>query len=102
MAIVRKPGIVCNAGMVDNRWSLENFAPMDSIPTAVSLTTYSGGVEDFMALPLQTLLDQVAAGTMPVTFGRVFRLDDIVSAHRLMEEGGAGGKIVVLTRQSTD
>jgi NADPH:quinone reductase-like Zn-dependent oxidoreductase len=29
--------------------------------------------------------------------GRVFALDDIVAAHRLMEENTAGGKIVVVT-----
>ena len=29
--------------------------------------------------------------------GRVFKLDDIVEAHRCMEENKAGGKIVVLT-----
>jgi len=98
IATVREQGIVCMAGMVGNQWSMRNFAPMDLIPTSVSLTTYSGGVEDFMALPLQALLDQVAEGTMPVTVGRVFRLDEIAAAHRLMEQGGAGGKIVVLTR----
>jgi NADPH:quinone reductase-like Zn-dependent oxidoreductase len=29
--------------------------------------------------------------------GKVFNLDQIVAAHRLMEENKAGGKIVVLT-----
>jgi NADPH:quinone reductase-like Zn-dependent oxidoreductase len=71
---------------------------MDVIPTAVSLTTYTGGVEDFMALPLQSLLDQVATGALPIRLGRVFALDAIVDAHRLMESNRAGGKIVVLTR----
>ncbi|MBB3349501.1 zinc-binding dehydrogenase [Sphingomonas sp. BK069] len=33
------PGVVCMAGMVGDRWSLADFAPMDVIPTAVSLTT---------------------------------------------------------------
>jgi hypothetical protein len=32
-----------------------------------------------------------------VQIGRVFKLDDIVEAHRCMEENKAGGKIVVLT-----
>ena len=71
---------------------------MDVIPTAVSLTTYTGGVEDFMALPLQSLLDQVATDMLPIRLGRVFALDEIVDAHRLMESNQAGGKIVVLTR----
>jgi NADPH:quinone reductase-like Zn-dependent oxidoreductase len=32
-----------------------------------------------------------------VQVGRVFNLNDIVEAHRCMEENRAGGKIVVLT-----
>lgn len=98
LAAVREPGLVCMAGMVGNRWSIENFAPMDVIPTGVSLTTYSGDVADFMAMPLQKLIDQVGDGTLPVKVGRVFELADIVEAHRLMESNAAGGKIVVVTR----
>src|SRR6202521_4316148 len=48
----RQRGIVCMTGMVGNKWSFDNFSPMDSIPTAVSLTTYDGGSEDFMSTPL--------------------------------------------------
>lgn len=98
LAAVREPGIVCMAGMVGDRWSIDDFAPMDVIPTGVSLTTYSGDVADFMAMPLQDLIDQVADGTLPVKVGRVFALDDIVEAHRTMEGNAAGGKIVVVTR----
>ena len=36
-------------------------------------------------------------GHMTPKIGRVFQLDDIVEAHRCMEENAAGGKIVVLT-----
>jgi NADPH:quinone reductase-like Zn-dependent oxidoreductase len=95
LAAVREPGLVCMAGMVGDRWSFADFAPMDVIPTGVSLTTYSGGVEDFLAMPLQALIDQVADGELPVAHARVFGLDQIVEAHRLMESNRAGGKIVV-------
>jgi NADPH:quinone reductase-like Zn-dependent oxidoreductase len=91
-------GVVCMAGMVGDQWSFSDFAPMDVIPTAVSLTTYSGGVADFIATPLQQLVGQVAAGTLPITPARVFHIDDIVEAHRTMEANRACGKIVVLTR----
>ncbi|MEJ8859260.1 zinc-binding alcohol dehydrogenase family protein [Variovorax robiniae] len=94
----REAGIVCMAGMVGNEWSLADFAPMDVIPTSVSLTTYSGAVGDFMATPLQDLVDQVSARALPVPAGRVFHIDDIVEAHRTMENGTAAGKIVVTTR----
>jgi NADPH:quinone reductase-like Zn-dependent oxidoreductase len=97
LACLREPGTVCMAGMVGDRWSFDSFAPMDLIPTGRSLTTYSGDVEDFMAMPLQELVDQVEAGTLPIVAGRVFEFDAIVEAHRVMESNSARGKLVVLT-----
>ena len=93
----KQRGIVCMTGIVGNKWSFENFAPMEAIPTAVSLTTYAGESEDFMRMPLEDLVEQIAAGTLHVQIGKVFHLDEIVDAHRCMEENKAGGKIVVLT-----
>ena len=94
---VKQRGIVCMTGMVGNKWSFDDFSPMEVIPTSVCLTTYDGGPEDFMLTPLDELIEQVAAGTLQVQVGKVFKLDDIVEAHRCMEENKAGGKIVVLT-----
>ena len=93
----RRGGLVCMAGMVGDRWSFADFAPMDVIPSAVCLTTYSGGVEDFMRTPLQNLVEQVEAGTLRIPAGPVFQIDDIAEAHRCMEANQAGGKIVVMT-----
>jgi NADPH:quinone reductase-like Zn-dependent oxidoreductase len=93
----RQGGIVCMTGIVGNKWSLDEFAPMDAIPTAVCLTVYAGESEDFMQMPLQQLVQQVEAGTLQVPIGKTFQLDQIVEAHRSMEENRAGGKIVVLT-----
>jgi NADPH:quinone reductase-like Zn-dependent oxidoreductase len=93
----KQRGIVCMTGMVGNKWSIDNFSPMDMIPTAVSLTTYDGGPEDFMRTPLEELIEQIAAGTLHVNVGKVFQLDEIAEAHRCIEENKAGGKIVVLT-----
>ena len=93
----KQRGIVCMTGMAGNKWSFDDFSPMDVIPTSVCLTTYDGGPEDFMLTPLDELTEQVAEGTLRVQVGRVFQLDDIVEAHRCMEENRAEGKIVVLT-----
>jgi NADPH:quinone reductase-like Zn-dependent oxidoreductase len=93
----KQRGIVCMTGMVGNKWSFDDFSPMEVIPTTVCLTTYDGGPEDFMLTPLEELVGQIAASTLRVQVGRTFRLDDIVEAHRCMEENSAGGKIVVLT-----
>ena len=92
----RQGGIVCMTGIVGNKWSFDEFAPMEAIPTAVCLTTYAGEARDFMQMPLQDLVDQIAAGTLQVQVGPTFRLSEIVQAHRCMEENKAGGKIVVL------
>jgi NADPH:quinone reductase-like Zn-dependent oxidoreductase len=93
----KQGGIVCMTGIVGNRWSMKEFAPMEAIPTAVYLTSYSGNTEDFMRTPLNDLVQQVVDGTLRIQIGRTFHLDEIVEAHRMMEENTAGGKIVVLT-----
>jgi NADPH:quinone reductase-like Zn-dependent oxidoreductase len=93
----KQHGIVCMTGMVGNDWSFDKFSPMDVIPTAVSLTTYDGGAEDFMLTPLEELVERIAAGQLPIKVGKVFKLDQIVDAHSCMEENKAGGKVVVLT-----
>jgi NADPH:quinone reductase-like Zn-dependent oxidoreductase len=92
----KEGGIVCMTGIVGNKWSFDNFSPMEAIPTAVCLTSYAGEAEDFMRMPLDELVAQVAAGTLRVHVGKVFRLGDIVEAHHCMEENKAGGKIVVI------
>jgi NADPH:quinone reductase-like Zn-dependent oxidoreductase len=93
----KQGGVVCMTGIVGNKWSFENFAPMEAIPTAVRLTAYAGESGDFMKTPLDDLASQITAGTLIVQIGKVFHLDQIVEAHRTMEENKAAGKIVVLT-----
>ena len=92
----KQRGIVCMTGIVGNKWSFDEFSPMEAIPTAVCLTTYAGESEDFMRTPLEELAGQIAAGTLHVQVGKTFQLDEIAEAHRCMEENKAGGKIVVL------
>nr|POE89905.1 quinone oxidoreductase [Quercus suber] len=72
-------GVVCMMGMV-----------------GVCLTTYSGGSSEFMQTPLQEMVEQIEQETLSIAVGKTFRLDEIVEAHRVMEEGSAGGKIVIL------
>ncbi len=93
----REGGVVCMTGIVGNKWSFDQFAPMDVIPTTVSLTVYAGESQDFMRTPLNDLAKQIEAGTLRIQVGKTFHIDEIVEAHRLMEENKAGGKIVVLT-----
>ena len=93
---VREGGVVCLTGSVAEVWSLRDFTPMDVIPTAVRLTTYSSA-DGFMRTPLDTLAGKIASGELRIPLGPVFQLDDIAAAHRCMEDNQALGKIVVLT-----
>ena len=47
-------------GMVGNKWSFDDFSPMDVIPT----DDLRHGPEDFMLTPLDELVEQVAAVTL--------------------------------------
>ena len=94
---VARFGSVCMTGIVGNAWDIDKFTPMGAIPSTVNLTTYAGESTDFMATPMQMVASDVEAGRMTPKIGRVFQLDDIVKAHRCMEDNAAGGKIVVLT-----
>jgi NADPH:quinone reductase-like Zn-dependent oxidoreductase len=94
---VAPSGSVCMTGMVGNAWELDQFSPMGAIPHTVNLTTYSGGSEDFIDTPLQRVVNDVEGGRLALKIGRVFQLDEIVEAHRCMEDNEAHGKLVVLT-----
>ncbi len=69
-----------------------------AIPSTVRLTTFlSETVEAASATAaLQSAVDSAAQGRYRVSIDRVFRFDEIVEAHRHMEENRARGKLVVL------
>jgi len=89
-------GAVCMTGIVGDQWELDRFSPMGAIPTASKLTSYSGGWKEFMQTPLQEFIDLMEAGRTDVKRGPVFSLDNIVKAHKTMDENRGQGKIVVL------
>jgi NADPH2:quinone reductase len=93
----RVHGVVCMSGMLSNQWTLPDFYPTGDIPSGVRLTGYTGDATDLPSSVLQGFLDDVAAGAAVVPVGRVFELDEIQEAHRVMEAGTAGGKLVVVT-----
>ena len=95
---VEEDGIVCMVGSVSGKWAFEDeFSPMASIPTAVSLTAYHSSVKAVMETPFDEIVEQLGTERIKGLIGRVFvGLDTINEAHRCMDEDRAGGKIVVL------
>jgi NADPH:quinone reductase-like Zn-dependent oxidoreductase len=83
-------------GSVAHGWAINSFSPMGQIPHTVYLTSYHGSEDAFMAMPFAHLCELVASGKLPIKTAKIFKLDDIVAAHRCLEDSQAAGKIVVL------
>lgn len=92
---VRKRGMLCVAGMLGARRSLDHFDPLAAIPDCVRFTSFDAAAEDFVLTPLEALLARVSAGTLRVAPECVFPFEEIAQAHRAAEEGAVAGKIVV-------
>jgi len=97
---VAPQGSLCMTGILGNEWTLNEFTPMDMIPSTVKFTTYSGGAENLRGEQLQSFVDGIAMGRYRVNINRVFRFEEIVEAHRYMENNQAMGKLVVLVDSS--
>jgi NADPH2:quinone reductase len=95
---VAPKGIVCFTGILGNAWVIHEFEPMAAIPSTVKLTHYSTETVTAAnsAQALQQIVDGVAAGRYRVNIDRVFHFNEIVKAHRYMEENRAKGKLVVV------
>jgi NADPH:quinone reductase-like Zn-dependent oxidoreductase len=91
-------GVVCMAGIAGNAWTME-FTPGEMIPTGVRLTYFSSATTPFEGADrgarLQSFAENVASGRWRLAVDRVFPFEEIVAAHRWMEESAAVGKIVV-------
>jgi NADPH:quinone reductase-like Zn-dependent oxidoreductase len=95
MRTLKRGGVCCVAGIVGGRWVLEQFTPNEVIPTGTYLTTYGSSVEAFMETPLDEVAQLVKNGSIHIPI-KTYRLDQIVEAHRDMEETSVGAKMVVL------
>ncbi len=89
-------GVVCVTGILGNEWAMKEFDPHTMIPHTVKLTAYAGDAQDVDLGELQRFLDDVAEGRVSINIDHVCRFDEIVEAHRYMEDSRASGKLVVL------
>jgi NADPH:quinone reductase-like Zn-dependent oxidoreductase len=95
--LVRRGGTVCVAGSLSG-WEIPEFQPVAMIPSGTRLTAFHS--DDLKgsagATMLQRIVDEVEAGAYRAGVDRVFGLDEIVAAHRYMENNEATGKVVVV------
>ena len=101
LAMLRRGGRSCLAGWLGGLDPIADFNPLLQMPSGVYLTFFGSfvfGTPGFPLsdVPLQQIAADAAAGRLDVKPVRVFRFEEIREAHRVMEAGGAGGKMVVV------
>jgi NADPH:quinone reductase len=99
--IVRRGGTVCIAGWLGGLAPIANFNPLAQMASGVNLNLFASPVfgnpgYPVSDVPLADIAKQVAEGRLDATPSRVFSFDQIREAHRVMESGEAGGKMVVV------
>jgi NADPH:quinone reductase-like Zn-dependent oxidoreductase len=97
LRLVRRGGTVCVSGSLGG-WLIPDFEPIAMIPSATLLTAFHSDSLKGSAgtTVLQRVVHEVEAGVYRPNVDRVFSLDDIVAAHRYMEDNQATGKLVVV------
>ena len=85
-------------GILGGQWELPAFRPMGQIPTAVRLTSYSGGAGDISREQLQQYISMVESGQLNIRRGPMWGFDQLPVAHQAMDENRANGKMVVVVR----
>jgi len=101
LAMVRPRGRVCLAGFLGGGDPIAQFNPLLHMPSGVHLSFFGSafvtGTSEYPLsdIPFQAIVDRAASGLYKAKPAKVFRLEEIQEAHRLMESGRANGKIVV-------
>lgn len=92
---VRPGGTVCMTGMLSEKWTIPDFAPMDLIPALVQLTIYDSGQIRVPTKNFQEFLDLIKEGVIEPKIAKVFSFPNITQAHQYMETSKGLGKIVI-------
>ncbi|HTU98397.1 MAG TPA: zinc-binding dehydrogenase [Solirubrobacteraceae bacterium] len=94
-------GRVCQIGFLGGLDPVPDFNPLADLPSGVALSTFASafvlGGDGFPVtdVPIQAIVEKAERGVFDVRPARVFAFDEIVDAHRAMDAGEAGGKLVV-------
>ena len=99
--MLRRGGSACLAGWLGGLAPIPDFNPLLQMASGVNLTFFGSfvfGSTGFPLsdVPLQDIARQVQEGRLKAEPSRVFSFDQIHEAHRIIEAGEAGGKMVVV------
>ncbi|MBN3457411.1 zinc-binding dehydrogenase [Mycobacterium sp. DSM 3803] len=99
--MLRRGGTACLAGWLGGLDPIPDFNPLLRMASGVNLSFFGSfvfGSAGFPLsdVPLSDIADQAERGELDAKPSRVFAFDEIREAHRVMEAGEAGGKMVVV------
>ncbi|MGV9801059.1 zinc-binding alcohol dehydrogenase family protein [Mycobacterium sp. NPDC003449] len=99
--MLRRGGTACLAGWLGGLDPIPDFNPLLRMASGVNLSFFGSfvfGTPGFPLsdVPLGDIARRVADGEIEAAPSRVFSFDEIREAHRVMESGEAGGKMVVV------
>jgi NADPH:quinone reductase len=101
LGCLERGGRLCQVGFLGGLAPVEDFLPMLDLPTGVQFSFYGSAfvlgtpAYPLTEVPLGTIFEQVASGKLQGEPVRVFPFSDVAEAHRVLEAGTAGGKMVV-------
>ena len=93
-------GRVCQAGFLGGLGPVADFLPAFDMPSGVQFSFFGSfevgtGPYPISAIPFQEIVTKAEAGVYQAKPARVFAFEEIAEAHKVMESGLAGGKLVV-------
>ncbi len=99
--MLRRGGTACLAGWLGGLDPIADFNPLLPMASGVNLSFFGSfvfGTPGFALsdVPLQDIADKVRRGRLDAAPSKVFTFDQIREAHRVMENGEAAGKMVVV------
>ncbi len=97
MNLLNKHGIVCVTGILGKKATLDNFYPIKDIPSGVYLTGFVSNSPNQQLI--NALFSQIKQYNIQPIIAKVFSLNQLTEAHKLMEGNDANGKIVVVNDQ---
>lgn len=101
LRLARRGGRVCVAGFLGGHAPIAQFDPLQHLPSGRHLSFFGSafvyGTAEYPLtdVPFQRIVDLVEAGVLRARPAQVFAFDDIQRAHRMLDAGTAGGKMVV-------
>lgn len=100
LAMLKRGGRACQVGFLGGGGPL-TLEPVFQMPSGVHLSVFASALVTGTAafplaeIPFQAIVERASAGAYRAKPARVFRFEEIQAAHRLLDAGGAGGKLVV-------